>query len=78
MQKLKVMLKNGEKTEQLEKTIDFIPSKGLIIYEPIYGTIGTVVYDKNGYTAQLESVLEPTDPENQLEYLKSIGFTPSA
>jgi len=47
MQKLKVMLKNGEKTEQLEKTIDFIPSKGLIIYEPIYGTIGTVVYDKN-------------------------------
>ncbi len=58
----------------LSKEIDFIPSKGLIIYEPIYGIIGNVVYNKDGYTADLEESLKPTNPYEQIEHLKSIGF----
>ncbi len=75
MKKLRLALKNEEHTHFLEKQIDFIPSKGMIIYEPIYGIIGSVVYANGTYTASMADVLEPTDPENQLRYLKSMGFT---
>lgn len=68
------MVYDGLNTTNLSKEIDFIPSKGLIIYEPIVGTINEVRYSKAGYHAQLEKVLEPTNPDHQVEFLKKIGF----
>lgn len=62
----------------LEKEISFIPFTGLRVYDPdsISGgaIIGLVHYDENGYHAQLEKVLEPTNPIEQLNYLTNKGW----
>ena len=58
----------------MEIEINYVPSVGLLIYEPIYGTIGSVVYEKNGFTALLNTVIESTNPDEQLEYLKNSGW----
>lgn len=58
---------------EMEKEIEFTPSKGLIIYEPIYGVISTVVYDKGVFTANIDCAIKPTD-EKTLEWLKTEGW----
>ncbi len=72
---LSVWIKNGDKSVHLKKEVSFIPSIGLRIYTPITGVIGQATLDENGnYLAELESVLEPTNPQEQIDYLISIGF----
>lgn len=72
---LKIVIKNGDSIIAMHKDVDFIPSKGLMIEEPIKAVIHQVLYDKNGYTSFLQDYMEPTNPEDQIAYLKSIGFT---
>lgn len=72
---LKITVKNGDSIVALQKEIDFIPSKGLIIEVPIKAVLHQVIYDENGYTSFLQDCFEPTNPLDQIAYLKSIGFT---
>lgn len=74
MQKLRVLVKNGDVTVCLEKQIDFIPSKGLMINHPINAVIDSVLYSNGCYHAELAEVLNPTDPENQIDFMKRMGF----
>ena len=57
----------------MQKEIDFTPSKGLILYKPICGTIGIVVYNGHGFTATMEDAITPTD-ESTMIFLKSEGW----
>lgn len=59
----------------LEHEIDFTPSTGLIIESSIInGKVGTVLYNGKCFIAMMDTVVEPTNPEVQLEYLKNLGW----
>lgn len=73
--KLQVVLAMHDGMVELVKDVDFIPSKGLVVYDPIYCEIGNVVFKDGFYLATPTQFITPTDPENQLNYLQSIGFT---
>jgi hypothetical protein len=66
---LKVLVKTGDTVIGLQKEIDFAPSVGLILYEPIYGTVGTVVYENAHFTGIMDAVINPTDGETMKHML---------
>lgn len=74
---LKIAINNKDtgKTTFFKKEVDFVPSNGLLVYKPVYCTIGQSVVDENGdYLATASEVMQPTNPEEQIAYVKSIGF----
>lgn len=56
----------------MQREIDFTPSAGLILYQPIYGEIGIVVYDGR-FTATMKDAIAPTD-DNVMESLLKDGW----
>lgn len=62
------------KTICVEKEVEYVPSQGLIVDEPIYGKIGLVTYQHGQYVAVLEPYFDYTDVRRQLETLKAGGW----
>ena len=71
---LRHYIQSADSIYTMQTEIPYTPSVGLIIYEPIYATIGTVVYEKGHFVATTSEIAVPTNPETQIDYLLEKGW----